>query len=259
MTATDHAKVLDTLAENLRKINSLRDFVAGVEVGAKIAGEMLTTMESAMNDVGRLLAVALLTATALTSASAATLKRFDDRLVLTGHIEMGDDVVFAAAAADRDVKTAVLGSHGGDVYVALSIAETVRERRLATVVPSSCESACTLIWAAGVERTGNGNLFVHCPRWVGHSECKEPARKDMVAHLKKMNAPSRLVELQETADANGVPIPPEEWQEVLPPRRRPPPYMPPPPPPGWIFIPSEQRAMPCLPTLLTFGVLRFCI
>ena len=112
MTATDHAKVLDTLAENLRKINSLRDFVAGVEVGAKIAGEMLTTMESAMNDVGRLLAVALLTATALTSASAATLKRFDDRLVLTGHIEMGDDVVFAAAAADRDVKTAVLGSHG---------------------------------------------------------------------------------------------------------------------------------------------------
>jgi hypothetical protein len=31
------------------------------------------------------------------------------------------------------------------------------------------------------------------------------------------------------------------------------------PPPGWILIPSEQRAMPCLPTLLTFGVLRFCI
>src|SRR5262245_32183087 len=51
-----------------------------------------------------------------------------------------------------------------------------------------------------------------------------------------------------------------------PPRRRPPPperyYGPPPvygPPPGWIFIPSEQRAMPCLPTLMTFGVLRFCI
>jgi hypothetical protein len=31
----DHAKVLATLTENLRKINSLRDFVAGVEVGAK--------------------------------------------------------------------------------------------------------------------------------------------------------------------------------------------------------------------------------
>jgi len=50
MTATDHAKVLTTLSENLRQINSLRDFVAGVEVGAKIAAEMLTTMESHLLD-----------------------------------------------------------------------------------------------------------------------------------------------------------------------------------------------------------------
>jgi hypothetical protein len=57
--------------------------------------------------------------------------------------------------------------------------------------------------------------------------------------------------------------PPEEDYPPPPPRRRPPPryYGPAPyaPPPGWIVIPSEQRAMPCLPTLLTFGVLRFCI
>jgi hypothetical protein len=50
MTATDHARVLDTLTENLRKINSLRDLVAGIEVGAKIAAEMLTTMESHLLD-----------------------------------------------------------------------------------------------------------------------------------------------------------------------------------------------------------------
>ena len=31
------------------------------------------------------------------------------------------------------------------------------------------------------------------------------------------------------------------------------------PPPGMIFIPSEGRAMPCLPTLLTLGMLRVCI
>jgi hypothetical protein len=54
-----------------------------------------------------------------------------------------------------------------------------------------------------------------------------------------------------------------EEDEPPPPRRRPPRYYEPPPiygpPPGWIVIPGERRAMPCLPTLLTFGVLRFCI
>jgi hypothetical protein len=50
MTAVDHAKVLTTLSENLRQINSLRDFVAACEVGSKIAGEMLTTMESHLLD-----------------------------------------------------------------------------------------------------------------------------------------------------------------------------------------------------------------
>jgi hypothetical protein len=50
MTTTDHAKVLATLSENLRQINSLRDFVAACEVGSKIAAEMLTTMESHLLD-----------------------------------------------------------------------------------------------------------------------------------------------------------------------------------------------------------------
>jgi hypothetical protein len=50
---------------------------------------------------------------------------------------------------------------------------------------------------------------------------------------------------------------PGEFSPPPPPRRRPPPVYG--PPPGWIVIPSEQRAMPCLPTLLTAGLLRFCI
>jgi len=61
-------------------------------------------------------------------------------------------------------------------------------------------------------------------------------------------------------------VPPEDQYVDEPPpspRRRPPArYYGPPvygPPPGWIVIPSEQRAMPCLPTLLTFGLARFCI
>jgi hypothetical protein len=35
---------------SLREITSLRDFVGAVEIGSKVAGEMLTTMESHLLD-----------------------------------------------------------------------------------------------------------------------------------------------------------------------------------------------------------------
>ena len=47
---TDPTKVLDNISESLRQINSLRDFVAACEVGSKVAGEMLTTMEARLLD-----------------------------------------------------------------------------------------------------------------------------------------------------------------------------------------------------------------
>jgi hypothetical protein len=78
--------------------------------------------------------------------------------------------------------------------------------------------------------------------------------------------PKAIVVAQVDAVGTAEPHVPPEAQYVdeppPPPQRRPPPryYRPPPGlPPGWIFIPAEQRAMPCLPTLLTFGALRFCI
>jgi hypothetical protein len=68
------------------------------------------------------------------------------------------------------------------------------------------------------------------------------------------------------AQADAVPAGEPGWQDELspPPRRPRPRYHEPPvygppvygPPPGWIFIPSEQRAMPCLPMLVG---LPFCI
>ena len=82
-------------------------------------------------------------------------------------------------------------------------------------------------------------------------------------------APKPVVVAQ--ADAPPSPVEEDQYVEVPPPRRHAPEerlrhprprYHEPPvygPPPGWIFIPSERRAMPCLPTLLTFGALRFCI
>jgi len=226
----------------------------------------------------RLVAIALLTAAALTSASAATITRSGDKLVLTGDIVEGDAAAFAAAL-DNDVRLVVLGSTGGRVYeaMAMAIGRLVRKRRLDTAVPSSCMSACALIWAGGVKRTVEGRLAMHCPTFPGELQCYAPTRQVMVGFLKEMRAPAGVIELQEAAGSTsplwveraqlaadeGV-APVEDDEPPPPPQRRPPPprYYGPPvygPPPGWIFIPSEQRAMPCLPTLLTLGVLRFCI
>jgi len=101
----------------------------------------------------------------------------------------------------------------------------------------------------------------------------------MVDYLKEMGAPKTVIELQEAAGSTSSlwvepaqllteaaqPVadegPPPEEDYPPPPRRRPLPryYEPPPPPPGTIFIPAERRVMPCLPTLLSLGLLRFCI
>jgi hypothetical protein len=84
----------------------------------------------------------------------------------------------------------------------------------------------------------------------------------VVAQADVPSVPSGRPEAIEDDQAEGGRSPYDE--PLSPPRRRPPPryYEPPPiygPPPGWIVIPGERRAMPCLPTLLTFGALRFCI
>jgi hypothetical protein len=50
MTATDHTKILEHVTASLREITSLRDFVAAVEVGSKVAGEMLNSMEQKLLD-----------------------------------------------------------------------------------------------------------------------------------------------------------------------------------------------------------------
>jgi hypothetical protein len=50
MTVTDQAKVLDHITASLREITSLRDFVAAVEVGSKVAGEMLNSVEQKLLD-----------------------------------------------------------------------------------------------------------------------------------------------------------------------------------------------------------------
>jgi hypothetical protein len=46
----DQAKVLDAVSASLRTITSVRDFIAAVEVGAKVAGEMVDEIERDLLD-----------------------------------------------------------------------------------------------------------------------------------------------------------------------------------------------------------------
>jgi hypothetical protein len=127
--------------------------------------------------ITRILAVALLAATAAPAAEAATIIRNGNRIVLTGSIQEGDDAAFAAAV-DSGVRMVVLGSDGGRVTEAMAIGRLIRERHLDTAVPSSCVSACALIWAAGQRRTVNGRLAMHCPTFPGELQCYAPGQAD---------------------------------------------------------------------------------
>jgi hypothetical protein len=93
--------------------------------------------------------------------------------------------------------------------------------------------------------------------------------KTEIVRAAPMVQPSGMAEKPTVVADQGVAVEEEPDEPLPPPPRRhprpryhePPVYGPPVygPPPGWIVIPSEQRAMPCLPTLLSFGLVRFCI
>jgi len=207
-------------------------------------------------------------------ATAATIVRNGDRIVLTGQITAFDDIKFRAAL-DDNVKTVILGSDGGYVAEAMEIGRIIRQRQLDTAVPSNCASACALIWAGGVKRTVDGRLAMHCPTFPGELQCYAPTRRMMIAYLREMGAPIAVVELQEAAgstsplwvepaqllteaahpvaDASDYATPPSN-EEYAPPPPRPrryvrppppyPPYGPPPVAPGFIELPGGRIA-PC--------------
>src|SRR5262249_3418512 len=141
----------------------------------------------------KLIACAIALTVTATPASAATIVRNGDRIVLTGSIVFGDDVAFAAAVGEGGVRTVVLGSDGGYVNEAMAIGRLIRGRGLDTSVPSACMSACVLIWAGGKTRTVAGALQVHCPTLLAAPyQCDAPGRERMVRYLREMNAPAGI-------------------------------------------------------------------
>src|SRR5262249_16063355 len=109
----------------------------------------------------------------------------------------------------------------------------------------------------------------HCNGWSHSQEAHYDPR--YLQAQEQLNAQTNSWIRSEEKAGRGVPLlakkpilvadgglDPVEAPRPAPPPRRARPYYPP-PPPGVIFIPSEGRAMPCLPTLITLGLLRFCI
>jgi hypothetical protein len=47
---TEQAKILAAITESLRTITSVRDFIAAVEIGSKVAGEMVDEIERDLLD-----------------------------------------------------------------------------------------------------------------------------------------------------------------------------------------------------------------
>ncbi len=108
-----------------------------------------------MTIVGRLAALCVAMTCAL-PAHALEIVRRGDAIVLSGQINPGDDFRFRdeviAKGAPRSV---ILDSTGGHVLSAYEIGRLVRSKGMKTIVDAGqmrCVSACTLIFAAGVQR-----------------------------------------------------------------------------------------------------------
>lgn len=83
---------------------------------------------------------------------------------LNGEIDAAAALNFRRAlAALPDANAVLLNSPGGEVHVALLIADEIYERGLGTEIPlgSACYSACAYIFLAGRERVVEGQLGVH--------------------------------------------------------------------------------------------------
>lgn len=100
--------------------------------------------------------LALLTATLVfhgTPASAMTMLRSNDTLVLYGKVEAEDTQRFRRNLSAGEVHNVVLTeSPGGDLGAAYGIAQLIKGRKINTAVQGNCFSSCAIMFMAGTER-----------------------------------------------------------------------------------------------------------
>ena len=93
-----------------------------------------------------------------TPSIALTLSQKGEVVLLTGHINNGDDVEFKNLInnpANAQIKIIQLQSGGGNINAAKLIARLIRDKKLTTLVNAktdNCASACTLLFSSGIKR-----------------------------------------------------------------------------------------------------------
>lgn len=106
-----------------------------------------------MGTWSRLLAAALLCA-ALAPALAMEFRQAGGTLVLSGPVDSHDLVRLRDHLSAHAVKLVLLHeSPGGDLWSGYQVGNRIRAEGLPTAVSGKCESACGLIFLAGVERS----------------------------------------------------------------------------------------------------------
>lgn len=117
---------------------------------------MTFEIQNAIRAVKRLLLASALASLCIAPADAAWLSADGPLATLRGDIEAGDaSGLRALLAAHPEIRVLALDSPGGGVRAGMALGDLVRSARLATVVDAdraSCDSACTLVFAAGVSR-----------------------------------------------------------------------------------------------------------
>ena len=90
-------------------------------------------------------------------------KHLADTVFFDGEVDQGDNLDLRRAMRNHELKYVVLNSPGGLVFEGLTMAGTIHDNELTTVVPKNavCASACSFMFFAGVERQAQGQLGVH--------------------------------------------------------------------------------------------------
>ena len=158
----------------------------------------------------KFLTTAAIALVAATTAQAAEIKRIGGDISITGMITPGDAAKFKAIAANIG-GTVILNSPGGYVAEAALISIQVRSQSYATRVPrrAKCDSACALIWLAGIRRELDPRSLVgvHRVRQFGESELKltdEEANTLAAWAMREFGAPEALVNLALSTDSKSM-------------------------------------------------------
>lgn len=138
-------------------------------------------------------------------------------VTIKGKIERGDflklsNLLDETHKSQHGIRIVWLSSKGGDVLEAMRIGRLIRQNHIWTYAPSpylifkdndTCDSACFLIWAAGVDRLGD-RLGIHRPyfekeHFKGLSGSEAKAKYNEMSnivrkYLKDMDVPTNVIE-----------------------------------------------------------------